>query len=375
MISCLFDVLLVDRCDGAEVSTIVDRYLCFHRIAMLRILYRTVILLELCGWLIGRHLPNAVADALSSVPFDASKTKVAVIGTTGRLGYETVEQLSQQGIATRCLVRPGGGSSEKQTILSNLRTLPGVELIPGDVNDEQSLAHLIEGTTTCFALHGATAPKPFVKAFFPFWYKETDPQHPKQINYVGIQKLLDCMKDSPTCKHLVRITGKGETPWSIFSILINTLGGIAKGWNYEGEQLIRNQTGIKYTIVRPGIMKSSLPEDSDIVQLAVRDNGQDMKVTAVSYSQIANLLIQILGAPNCHRSTLTAMNVNRTEHASNTDPLAHVQPDTRDFPVTLIDEHKKAARVGGLTMLAVITWTIYSILTWLVPLISSVVLR
>jgi NAD(P)H-binding len=322
----------------------------------------------------GRHLPMAGADALSSAPFDAKRTKVAVIGTTGRLGYETVQQLSQQGIATRCLVRPGGGSSEKDTIISHLRSLPGVELISGDINDEQSLAQLIDGTTTCFALYGATAPKPFVKAFFPFWYKETEPSHPKQINFVGIQKLLGCMNGSTTCKHLVRITGKGETPWSIFSILINTLGGIAKGWNYEGEQVIRNQTSIQYTIVRPGILKASLPEDSDIVQLAVRDNGQDMKVTAVSYAQIANLLIQILEATNCHRSTLTAMNVNRTEHVA-TDLLAHVQPDSREFPATLIDEHKKAARVGGLTMLAVVTWAIYSVFSWILPLISSLMLR
>lgn len=341
---------------------------------MMLLLYKTVILLELFSLLKGRHLSNAGADALSSIQIDAKSTKVALIGTTGRLGYETVQQLSKEGIATRCLVRPGGGSSEKKAILSHLETLPGVEFITGDINDEQSLSLLIDGTTTCFALHGARAPKPFIKAFFPFWYKETDPQHPKQINYIGIQKLLKCMSDSPTCKHLVRITGKGETPWSIFSILINTLGGIAKGWNYEGEQLIRNQTNVNYTIVRPGILKASLPEKSDMVQLAVRDNGQDMKVTAVSYAQIANLLIQVLGARNCHRSTLTAMNVNCSEHASTTDLLSHVQADSRDFPSTLINEHKKAARVGGLTILAVVAWTIYSILSWTIPLISSVLL-
>ena len=51
----------------------------------------------------------------------------------------------------------------------------------------------------------------------------------------------------------MRVTGKGETPWSFFSILINLLGSHAKAWNYEGEQLLR-ASSLDYTIVRPGVM-------------------------------------------------------------------------------------------------------------------------
>ena len=221
--------------------------------------------------------------------------KVAVIGTTGRLGREAIKQLSQQGIATRCLVRnlPAESTSTTTTaaapsndkrdeLVSYLSKLPGVELISGDINDRQSLVRLVEGTTACLALHGPSMPKPFFRALIPLWYPETDPQHPKQINFIGIQKLLSVMTESSTCKHLVRITGKGETPWSIFSILINALGGIAKGWNYEGEQLIRSQQSVKYTLIRPGIMKESIADDkhpsslssSDTV-LGLRDNGND----------------------------------------------------------------------------------------------------
>ena len=305
--------------------------------------------------------PNKYAGGTLALSTDI--TKVAVIGTTGRLGREAVKQLSQQGIATRCLVRkiPESSSTTTNTndkrdeIVSYLRTLPGVELIPGDINDQQSLARLVEGTSACLALHGPTAPKPILKALLPLWYPETDPQHPKQINYIGIQKLLSAMTESSTCKHLVRITGKGETPWSIFSILINTLGGIAKGWNYEGEQLIRSQESIKYTIIRPGIMKESTTDDkqqpsSGSVVLGLRDNGNDMKVSVVSYEQIANLTVQVLSRMNCHRTTLTAMNVD----TSTTDvyqSIDEVQHDTREFPQSLIEEHKKAARVGGIAIL------------------------
>ena len=50
------------------------------------------------------------------------------------------------------------------------------------------------------------------------------------------------------------MTGKGEAPWSFFSVLINLLGCHAKTWNYEGERRLRANEDIAYTIVRPGVM-------------------------------------------------------------------------------------------------------------------------
>jgi NAD(P)H-binding len=329
-------------------------------------------------WIILRwFLLTAIVESLYIIALstETTITKVAVIGTTGRLGRETIQQLSEKGIGTRCLLRhnptsattittsvPHHPSSDKDEIILYLKSLPGVELISGDINDRQSLVKLVEGTTACLALHGPSVPKPFFRSLIPLWFPETSLQHPKQINYIGIQNLLSVMTESSTCKHLVRITGKGETPWSIFSILINVFGGIAKGWNYEGEQLIRSQTAIKYTIIRPGIMKESISDDenkgnsssantSNIV-LGLRDNGNDMKVSVVSYSQIANLTIQVLSRRSCQRTTLTAMNIDTTVTPSTEyQSIDEVQPDTREFPISLIDEHKKAARFGGATIL------------------------
>ena len=313
---------------------------------------------------------------------------VAVIGTTGRLGREAIRQLSQQGIATRCLVRNTNVNNNSNTnsngpslelslstndprtkVISELRALPGVELVPGDINDRQSLVRLVQGTSACLALHGPTAPKPFIKALLPPLYPETDPQHPKQINYVGIQTLLSVMAESSTCRHLVRITGKGESPWSIFSILINVFSGVAKGWNYEGEQLIRSQKEIKYTIIRPGIMKESTTDETSkntTLVLGLRDNGNDMKVSVVSYEQIANLTIQVLTRPNCQRTTLTAMNVQATTTTTTTTEclaLDEIQTDTRAFPPSLIAEHKKAARFGSIVLLGVSMWLLTTVVT------------
>jgi hypothetical protein len=113
------------------------------------------------------------------------------------------------------------------------------------------------------------------------------------------------------------------------------LGSFAKGWNYEGEQVLRTCSFVDYTIIRPGIMKSdqdfsstaSEGNDSKKV-LALRDNGQDLKVSAVSYSAIGDLCIECLDYPNAARSTLSAMTVPSGGEETYAQLLARVRSDT-----------------------------------------------
>jgi hypothetical protein len=89
--------------------------------------------------------------------------------------------------------------------------------------------------------------------------------------------------------------------------------------------------------------------------LGVADNGGDLPVTAVSYADIANLAISVTDSnrSNCQRSTLTAMMVDSVK--ANAYSLDAVQPDSRTFPASLIQEHKRAARVGGLVILTILS--------------------
>lgn len=153
------------------------------------------------------------------------------------------------------------------------------------------------------------------------------------------------MRESPTCKRIVRVTGKGEDPFGVFSILINMLGNMAKGWNYEGEQLLRD-SGLDYTIVRPGVMgRDDIPTRK---VLALVDNGKDLKVSPVTHSQISNLCVECLNYPNAARATLTAMNVEEGTGEDSYAPLLEkVKADTRVFPSTLLEEHKRGARIGS----------------------------
>ena len=235
-------------------------------------------------------------------------------------------------------------------VASYLAGLPGVIMVEGDATDAESCKKLLEGCDACLALHGPVKPPPIQSLFRLL--PELDQKHSRSVNYVAVQNLIDAAKDSKSCKRIVRVTGKGEEPTQFFTVLINMLGNMAKGWNYEGEQLLR-KSDVDYTIVRPGVMgKDDIPTGK---VYGLCDNGGDMAVTAVTHSQIAGLCVDCLDYPNAARSTLTAMNVEpATGEESYAPLLAKVGSDSRAFPETLLDEHKKGARNGAAILAAIV---------------------
>jgi len=312
-------------------------------------------------------------NRIHSLSSSKQQRKVAVIGTTGRLARKAVERLASRGIPTRCLLRH---SLKKEILLKNidddgasesvamrLASLEGVEMVKGDVTDLSTLVHLMEGCTDVLALHGPSSNKPFLSLFVALVpgldrLFENNPSHPRQVNYLGVKNILDAARaPGSKVRRIVRITGKGETPYSIFSILINALGWIAKGWNYEGEELLRSQDDFDYTIIRPGVMSTpeatekgsvseGVPELRQVKALA--DNGGDLKVTPVSHDQIAELSVECMYYPNAARATLTAMNVPAGTGEETYEPLLEqVVPDSRGFPTSLIKKHKSGARIGA----------------------------
>lgn len=231
--------------------------------------------------------------------------------------------------------------------------------------------------------------------------EDTDMDHPKQVNYQSMKMLVKACQQqkqqqkqqgssststtsttTTCCTHIIRITGKGEDPYGFFSVLINGLGSMAKGWNYEGEQVLRSSQDIDYTIIRPGIMKDVYPpqpkekkgneegkeeEEEPVVEpeqyLALSDNGgNDLKVSPVGYSQIADLIVECTQQPQSKRVTLSAMNVpGKTTTQSLAERIQALKVDTREFPISLIDEHKKAVKNAALKTGAVLFGIILSI--------------
>jgi NAD(P)H-binding len=310
-----------------------------------------------------------VTQGLSS---EVSKVKkVAVVGSTGQLGRRAVAQLLDRKIPVKCLIR----QSSPPDFLLDQQTKHGdlMEFVTGgDVTDPAKVKELLEDCSHCLALHGATRRSKWYETLTAAEGSEdSDPSHAKQVNYESMKTFVKCAQDTD-CEHIVRITGKGEEPSSFFSVLINGLGSMAKGWNYEGEQVLRGQPivdqqkHLDYTIIRPGVMKSDFdPVDSD-VHLKLADNGGDLMVSAVSYDQIAELCVESLLQPSARKTTLTAMNVEG-KGPSIADQLKLVQKDTREFPKSLIAEHKRAVKLVFRSLAAAFLAIVVGVLSRFIP--------
>jgi NAD(P)H-binding len=235
------------------------------------------------------------------------------------------------------------------------------EIMDGAGKPSAAVVELLTGCTHCVAAYGATR-KTKITDFFDTSVEDNDPTHAKQINYESMKALVQACKETG-CAQILRITGKGEDPTSFFSVLINGLGSFAKGWNYEGEQVLREQSDVDYTIIRPGIMKEDYPpppkDDGKPVEpeyLALADNGGDLKVSVVSYQQIAQLLVECILNQQSKRVTLCAMNVKGTPSLPTMkDRVQALKADTRKFPSSLIEEHKKAVYKAATGVAAAMT--------------------
>lgn len=268
--------------------------------------------------------------------------KVAVVGSTGQLGRRAVSQLLDRKVPVRCLIRQ---NTPPDFLVEREKEYPGlVEFVTGgDVTNADKVKELLTGCSHCLALHGATRRSKWYELFSAAEGSEdSDSSHAKQVNYKSMKTFAEAAKETG-CQQIVRITGKGEEPWSVFSVLINGLGSMAKGWNYEGEEVLRQQTNVDYTIVRPGVMKTDFDPKENDVHMILADNGGDLKVSVVSYDQVAELCVESLMNPEAKRTTLTAMNVEGPGPKIS-ESLKQVKKDTRLFPTSLVKEHKRAVK-------------------------------
>jgi len=295
-----------------------------------------------------------------------SPPRVAITGSTGKLGTEAVKQLVAAGYQVRALVRPGSESKADA-----IGSLPGVALVSGSVTSATDCVTLVDGCSAVLSMHGARRSSKITDALPWTRPEDDDPTHSKQVNYVGVQNLIDAVKASATCQRIIRITGKGETPFSIFSILINTMGSMAKAWNYEGERLLRG-SGVDYTIVRPGVMMDGV--ELEPKSLALADDGGELKVSKIGYPTIAALCVESLAYPNAAKCTLTAMAVPTGEGADTYAPLLQaVRADRRAFPGDeLFAKNLLAVRLGGAAIVGIAAAAAAGVLNIVLRLVALV---
>ncbi len=256
--------------------------------------------------------------------------KIAVIGPTGKLGREFITELNRNNVKIKILNRHYYNTSniDSYDIIKYYNTLKNIEIINGDINNQDSLVELLKDCNTCVALHGSNRITKF-SDFFTYNYN--DLTHPVNVNYRGIKKLIIAANKTNTCRHIIRISGNGENPFSFISIIINFFGSMTKPWNYAGEYLLRNNKyGIDYTIIRPGIMTY---DDDKYFSYKLSDNGKKIPVSKISYNSIAKLCFNCISNPNVKNTTLTAMTVKEGYGSLGwSSLLQNVNKDNRFFP-------------------------------------------
>jgi uncharacterized protein YbjT (DUF2867 family) len=182
--------------------------------------------------------------------------KAFVAGATGETGRRIVRELVKRNIPVRALVR----NREK-----GREILPAeVELVVGDVLDSKSLLEAIGDATVLLCATGA-APS-------------FDPTGPYKIDFEGTKNLVDAAK----AKGIDRFVFVSSLCVSKFFHPLN-LFWLILYWKKQAETYIQ-QSGLTYTIVRPGGLKNE--DNSDSIVMSSEDTLFEGSIPRVKVAQV-----------------------------------------------------------------------------------------
>ena len=207
---------------------------------------------------------------------------IFVAGATGQTGRHIVRQLIEQNVPVKALVR---NVEKAQTILPPEAELVGDILKPATF--EQYLAD-------CDALICATGASPSL-----------NPTGPYQVDYLGTKNLVDAAK-AKGIEHFILVSSlcvsKFFHPLNLFWLVLY--------WKKQAESYIQD-SGLPYTIVRPGGLKNEDNSDSIIMQGAdslfdgsiPRPKVAQVCVAALSEPQAKNAIAEIVASPAAEPQT------------------------------------------------------------------------
>jgi uncharacterized protein YbjT (DUF2867 family) len=185
--------------------------------------------------------------------------KTWVAGATGETGQRIVRQLVERNIAVKAFVR------------DRTRALfpESVDIAVGDVLQPEILKASMEDCDIVFCATGAR----------PSW----NPLGPYQVDCEGTKNIIDAAK-SLQVKHFVLVsslcTSQFFHPLNLFWLILV--------WKQQAEQYLQ-QSGLTYTIVRPGGLRST--EDQNAITMSGADT---LFEGSISRTQVAQVCIEAL---------------------------------------------------------------------------------
>lgn len=213
--------------------------------------------------------------------------KAFVAGATGETGRRIVQALVQRQIPVKALVR---------TLEKGREVLPAeVELVVGDVLDPQSLESAMAGCTVVLSATGA-APS-------------FDITGPYRVDYTGNKNLVDVAK-AKGIQQFVMVSSLCVSqffhPLNLFWLILV--------WKKQAEEYLQN-SGLTYTIVRPGGLKNE--DNSDAIVMKGADSLFDGSIPRTKVAQVCvealtqpeakNKVVEIVAKPDVPAQSFEAL--------------------------------------------------------------------
>jgi len=213
--------------------------------------------------------------------------KAFVAGATGETGRRIVQALVERRIPVRALVR----DLEKERAI-----LPAdVELVVGDV---LNLDGLREAIADCTVILSATGAAP-----------SFDPTGPYKVDYEGTKNLVDIAKEKGI-QQFVMVSSLCASrlfhPLNLFWLILV--------WKKQAEEYLQ-KSGITYTIVRPGGLKSE--DNSDQIVMTGADKLFEGSIPRTKVAQVCvesllqpdaqNKVVEIVAKPDSPTQSLEAL--------------------------------------------------------------------
>ncbi|MFM2429574.1 MAG: hypothetical protein RLZZ511_787 [Cyanobacteriota bacterium] len=216
--------------------------------------------------------------------------KAFVAGATGETGRRIVQQLVEQGIPVRAMVR---NVDRAKAILP-----AEAEIVVGDVLNPTSLDAAIGDATVIFCATGA---KPSL-----------DPTGPYQVDFEGTKNLVNVAKAKNAQQFILvssLCTSKLLHPLNLFwGILV---------WKKWAEEYIQ-RSGLAYTIVRPGGLMNENNDDQVVMTRA--DQLFDGRIPRMKVAQVCveaakeasarNQIVEIVAKPDMPNRTIAELFTN-----------------------------------------------------------------
>jgi uncharacterized protein YbjT (DUF2867 family) len=190
--------------------------------------------------------------------------KALVAGASGQTGRRIVQELVNRGIPVRALVR--NQESARAVLPSE------AEIVVGDVLQPASLMDAIADCTVLLCATGASP--------------SFDPTGPYRVDYEGTKNLVDAAK-AKGIQHFVLVSSLCVSrilhPLNLFFLILV--------WKKQAETYLQ-QSGLTYTIVRPGGLKND--DNSDAIVMTGADR---LFEGSIPRSKVAQVCVEALFHP------------------------------------------------------------------------------